>query len=617
MADISVLSPQIANMIAAGEVVERPSSVIKELIENSIDAGATEITVEIRESAVSYMRVTDNASGMDPQNAQTCFLRHATSKIRYENDLTGIRTLGFRGEALAAIAAVSHVELFTKIAGMQYGTHLVLEAGEILQNEETGCPDGTTIIIKDLFFNTPARMKFLKKDSTEASYIESAVQHVAMSRADISFKIIRDKKQVLNTQGNGSLLAAIYSVYGGDLTDKLCALSGTQREIQVAGFTSNLQYSRSNRAMQNFFVNGRYVQSKLLSAAVEQAYSGRLVHGKFPACFLDITISPSLVDVNVHPAKLEVKFAFERDVFSAVFQFITATLDSEVFGSSIEIKPQETAQPRGLFTYPEAESHVAGTLSSSTRTYAPQQTSFQAGGINLSGYDAYPKEMQNTWKAPAIEQSEVTPEPPQSADYIPSITKDEQKAAEDFTLIGEIFTTYILIQRADEFLLIDKHAAHERMLYNKLMLAQDGTSVQALLSPENIVITRREKDVILQNIDVLTQAGFELEDFGGNSLILRGVPMYVKLNSFTDIITDIAQKLMELKQSRSDALDTIFKSVACRAAVKAGNFTDRIEMKIFVETVLGDAGVRTCPHGRPVIVTLSKGDIEKMFKRIV
>ena len=319
MAKIAVLPPQVANMIAAGEVVERPASVVKELMENAIDAGARAVTVEIRNGGVTYLRVTDDGCGMEPEDARTAFLRHATSKIRGQADLDAIGTLGFRGEALAAIAAVSRVDLFTKTAHSPLGTHLVLEGGQVLEEEETGCPDGTTILIKDLFFNTPARMKFLKKDSTEASYVEASVEHVALAHPELAVKFIKDGKEGLYTPGDGSMFSVIYAIYGKDFTRELTALSGSQRDVQVGGYVTRPTYSRANRSMQNFFVNGRFIRSKLLSAAVEQAYHGRLTGGRYPACFLDLRVNTGAVDVNVHPAKLEVKFSHEREVFSAVY----------------------------------------------------------------------------------------------------------------------------------------------------------------------------------------------------------------------------------------------------------------------------------------------------------
>lgn len=649
MTEISVLSPQIANMIAAGEVVERPASVIKELIENSIDAGAKAVTVEIRDGGITYMRVSDNGRGMNEEDAKTCFLRHATSKIHEEDDLAGICTLGFRGEALAAIASVSHVELFTKQAKAQFGTHIVMEAGEILECEETGCPDGTTIIVKDLFFNTPARMKFLKKDNTEASYIEAAVEHIAIGHADIKIQLLRDGKAGISSPGDGNMRSAIYASYGANLEQSLLPLTGTQRDIEVAGFTTAPGFSRSNRAMQNFFVNGRYIQSKLLTAVMDQAYSGRLMHGKFAACFIKIRISPSLVDVNVHPTKLEVKFAREKEVFSAVYQFVSSALDGASQHEEYAAAPAAPATPR-MFTFAETTTtaqvaqekmrtmYQTKFQDSSNYQSTPQQsTSYPAYGIKLGAYQtkfdgADTKELAPQYAgectrelAPKIDDVSARNAEPcgvathaldacQIDAHAPNIAQEQPL---QFRLIGEVFSTYILIERDSEFLMIDKHAGHERILYNKLKDTTDGAAVQALLAPESIIVTRAEKVALLDNIEEIERAGFEIDDFGGNAILVRGTPMYVKSDSLTEITTDIAQKLMDLRASRTDALEVVLKSVACKAAVKAGYFTDEKEMHAFAAKVLGDPSVRNCPHGRPVIVHLTKTDIEKMFKRIV
>lgn len=343
MGKISVLAPQVANMIAAGEVVERPASVVKELLENALDAGADAVTVEIRQGGITYIRVTDNGGGMEPEDAPTAFLRHATSKIRGERDLESIHTLGFRGEALAAIASVSRVDLFTKTRSAPLGLHLALEGGEIIEQEETGCPDGTTIVIKDLFFNTPARMKFLKKDSTEASYVEQAAEQVALAHPGLTLKFIKDGKEGLYTPGDGNMMSVLYAIYGGSFTKELLTLHGGAREAEVMGFVTKPTFSRANRSMQQFFVNGRPVRSRLLGAAVEQAYQGHLTSGRFPACFLSLKVPAGAVDVNVHPAKLEVKFAREREVFSAIYQVVRSALEGD--GVLFQMPQEQEEEP--------------------------------------------------------------------------------------------------------------------------------------------------------------------------------------------------------------------------------------------------------------------------------
>lgn len=685
MAKIAVLSPQVANMIAAGEVVERPSSVIKELMENSIDAGARNLTVEIRGGGILYMRITDDGCGMEPEDAKTAFLRHATSKIKYENDLTAIHTLGFRGEALAAIAAVSKVDLFTKPAAAPLGTHLILESGEVISEEETGCPDGTTLVIKDLFYNTPARMKFLKKDQTEAAYIASAVEQVAMAHPEIAIRFIKDGKEQLYTSGNGNLLSVIYAIYGKEFSGQMVAFSGSQREVQVMGYLSAPGYSRGNRGMQVFMVNGRAIRSKLLTAAVEQAYSGYMMHGRFPACFLDLKINASAVDVNVHPAKMEVKFAHEKEVFSTVYQFVTSALEGQAAAAeaepAAESKPQAPAAESAyrpaaatgyrspLFTIPESERQSAAKLASDAKTLyqtkfepreasaftekeavvkpeeksfggAREETLLRIGGyrtgrqgisVEISPEEAEalegtaPAEEAKKQACPAEEQTAKQQEAP-AAVTVPVKTEEEFSAPKEengreespeFRLIGELFATYIVVQIGDEMVMIDKHAAHERMIYNKIVDQSGGEDAQTLLAPMPISVSRLEKAALMEQRQQLEKVGFEVEDFGDSSVLVRRVPMYVQEKDINYILTDIAQKMMDLRRARADALEEIIKSVSCKTAVKAGTFTDIDEMRNFTQKVLADPKVRSCPHGRPVLFSMSRQEIEKQFKRIV
>ncbi len=643
MAKISVLAPQVANMIAAGEVVERPASAVKELIENAVDAGADAVTVEIRQGGAAYIRVTDNGCGMDSEDAQAAFLRHATSKIRYEGDLNAIRTLGFRGEALAAIAAVSKIDLFTKPPAAPTGFHVAVEGGEIVEAEETGCPDGTTVVVKDLFYNTPARMKFRKKDSTEAAYVEAAAEGAALARPSLSVKLIKDGKEGLYTPGDGNMLSALYAVYGRDFTRQLAALSGSQRDVQAGGYISRPSFSRANRGMQSFFVNGRPVRSKLLTAAVDQAYQGRLTGGRFPACFLSLRVSPSAVDVNVHPAKLEVKFAREREVFSAVYQFITAALDSadplrpepeterRTVGPTQPEPPrrQEAAPKTGyrprLFTFPEGRPQGGEPLKSGGQI--PYQTKFQPAGPGR-GDSNQPLPPKETWTEstravqPAGGPTSLIPEaktPVEPQTQPDSVVLPEQpeprKETPEFRVIGEIFSTYILVQTQDSLVMIDKHAAHERMIYNRLRQDAGGGDGQTLLTPQRVSLSRREKEVLLENASLLLQAGFAIEDFGQGALMIRQTPMYLEGEDIGYVLSDIAGQLLEGKTPRAEAYEKILKSVACKAAVKAGGFTSPEEQENFVARLLADPQVRSCPHGRPTLFVLSQGEIEKQFKR--
>ena len=673
MGKISVLAPQVANMIAAGEVVERPASVVKELLENALDAGADAVTVEIRQGGVTYIRVTDNGGGMEPEDAVVAFLRHATSKIKGERDLESIHTLGFRGEALAAIASVSRVDLFTKTRSAPLGLHLALTGGEITEQEETGCPDGTTIVIKDLFFNTPARMKFLKKDSTEASYVEQAAEQVALAHPGLTLKFIKDGKEGLYTPGDGNMMSVLYAIYGGSFTKELLTLHGGAREVEVTGFVTKPTFSRANRSMQQFFVNGRPVRSKLLGAAVEQAYQGQLTSGRFPACFLSLKVPAGAVDVNVHPAKLEVKFAREREVFSAIYQVVRGALEGDgvlfQMPQEQEEEPPVPKQPyrpslKPLFQQPQEEKeqpqlrldHSHAPIRSS---YAPPVREYEREETG-SGRSFAPKGNQgekNSWKsrsftlnpeengarrllfqdgpdlvqgvaseAPAAEEK-TAKEPassPVREPVLPPVPPVEDKdprspleQANAIRVVGEVFSTYILVEGEGEMMLIDKHAAHERMIYNRLERTAEGTSPQVLLIPETVNLSRREKEALLGEKELLQKAGFEVEDFGDGAVILRQVPMYLEKEDAGFVLSDLAEKILSHRKDRTQLYEELLESIACKAAVKAGTFTDDKEREEFARKVIGDPAIRSCPHGRPVIVHLTRREIEKMFKRVL
>ncbi len=668
MGKISVLAPQVANMIAAGEVVERPASVVKELLENALDAGADAVTVEIRQGGVTYIRVTDNGGGMEPEDAVVAFLRHATSKIKGERDLESIHTLGFRGEALAAIASVSRVDLFTKTREAPLGLHLALTGGEITEQEETGCPDGTTIVIKDLFFNTPARMKFLKKDSTEASYVEQAAEQVALAHPGLTLKFIKDGKEGLYTPGDGNMMSVLYAIYGGSFTKELLTLHGGAREVEVTGFVTKPTFSRANRSMQQFFVNGRPVRSKLLGAAVEQAYQGHLTSGRFPACFLSLKVPAGAVDVNVHPAKLEVKFAREREVFSAIYQVVRSALEGDgvlfQMPQEQEEEPPVPKQPyrpslKPLFQQPQEEKeqpqlrldHSHATIRPS---YAPPAREYEREEKG-SGRSFAPKGNQgekNSWKsrsftldpeengarkilfrdgpdevrgvaaqgmkdAQAARSREAETVLPPALPVEPEKPLSYLEKANAIRVVGEVFSTYILVEGEGEMMLIDKHAAHERMIYNRLERTAEGTSPQVLLIPETVNLSRREKEALLGEKELLQKAGFEVEDFGDGAVILRQVPMYLEKEDAGFVLSDLAEKILSHRKDRTQLYEELLESIACKAAVKAGTFTDDKEREEFARKVIGDPAIRSCPHGRPVIVHLTKREIEKMFKRVL
>ncbi len=668
MGKISVLAPQVANMIAAGEVVERPASVVKELLENALDAGADAVTVEIRQGGITYIRVTDNGGGMEPEDAVVAFLRHATSKIKGERDLESIHTLGFRGEALAAIASVSRVDLFTKTRSAPLGLHLALEGGEITEQEETGCPDGTTIVIKDLFFNTPARMKFLKKDSTEASYVEQAAEQVALAHPGLTLKFIKDGKEGLYTPGDGNMMSVLYAIYGGSFTKELLTLHGGAREVEVTGFVTKPTFSRANRSMQQFFVNGRPVRSKLLGAAVEQAYQGHLTSGRFPACFLSLKVPAGAVDVNVHPAKLEVKFAREREVFSAIYQVVRSALEGDgvlfQMPQEQEEEPPVPKQPyrpslKPLFQQPQEEkeqpqlrldhSHAPIRPSyappareyereekGSGRSFAPKGNQGEKNSWKSRSFTLNPEEngarkilfrdgpdevrgvaAQGMKDAQAARSREAETVLPPALPVEPEKPLSYLEKANAIRVVGEVFSTYILVEGEGEMMLIDKHAAHERMIYNRLERTAEGTSPQVLLIPETVNLSRREKEALLGEKELLEKAGFEVEDFGDGAVILRQVPMYLEKEDAGFVLSDLAEKILSHRKDRTQLYEELLESIACKAAVKAGTFTGGKEREEFARKVIGDPAIRSCPHGRPVIVHLTKREIEKMFKRVL
>ena len=673
MAVIHELDSHMADLIAAGEVVERPSSVCKELVENAIDAGATQITVELERGGISYLRICDNGCGMAPEDAPIAFRRHATSKIRTKEDLSAIGTLGFRGEALAAICAVSRVDLFTKQHGCVEGVHVSLEGGTITANEPAGCPEGTTFVIRDLFYNTPARMKFLKKDFTEAGYILSVVEHAAESHPEIAFRCIRDGKDVFHSPGNGRLQNAVYSVFGKDLSKNLIEMpEHSLYDIRVWGYISRPHAPRANRTYQHFFVNGRFIKSKLIQAAMEEAYRNSIITGKFPYGCICMQLPLSLVDVNVHPAKTEVKFAQEKQVFSAVYAACKNALAGDDNIPEIEAK-EKTAAPapepepvvvsRSAITMTprvvEEERKPAASVSPST---APARESHTSSGqmkhpsayaaasadppislkrssflpfVDVDDADEQVLRMPHAGKAveniipmtpdrPAIRQ-ESREQPAQQtlpqAEAVP-IQPAEEQEAETLTpdlpkarVIGSCFDTYILAEDENGLVFIDKHAAHERILFNQLRKQAD-IPTQVLLQPVVVDLSGEEYAAILDGMEQIQALGFSMEAFGQHSIAVREIPAYIEAGNLTLIVSEMAEKLMHRRTPEPDCLDDLIHTVSCKAAIKGGWKTSMQEMQSLCERVLSDPEVTCCPHGRPVTVRLTKYELDKMFKRV-
>ena len=606
MGKINVLTSQVADMIAAGEVVQRPFSVVKELVENSIDAAATLITVEIKNGGATFIRVADNGSGLYKDDAKVAFSRHATSKIKAAQDLEKIHTLGFRGEALSSIAAVSKIELITKSNEEQSGTKVIIEAGNIIESNDIGCPNGTTIIVRNLFFNTPARMKFLKKDQTEAGYISEVMDGLILSHPEISMKLINNGNETIYSAGDNNLLGCVYAVYGKEYAKQMIAVSKNIEGIVVSGLTSNNTVSRANRSFQNFFVNGRLVKSRMLSAAIDEAYSEKLMKGRYPACVLSIEINPALVDVNVHPAKTEVKFADDKKIFSAVYW---AVKDAIYAGEAVFIVEEA---PKNPFKYSNNSSFGAAY---SQNTWNKAQN-FSTNKIEEK------RQVNNTFPQNNYDEK-ISIKETQNIDY--NIEKEPEEKAEQanidkkIRIIGQMFDTYIILEQGKNMLLIDQHAAHERLKYEKLRASYlDGKPyAQILLSPVIITFSKSEMQILLENIDYFQKIGFNLEEFGNNSIIIRQTPISKDVETLKSLIIELLDIIKGSKNVSLTEIETkMLFQIACKSAIKANKKLSQIEMEKLVYDIMEIDNINTCPHGRPILISFSEYFIEKQFGRV-
>lgn len=638
MANIRVLDKHVAELIAAGEVVERPASVIKELLENTIDAGARHVTVEIRDGGVTYMRITDDGCGITREDVPTAFLRHATSKVHEESDLNGIATLGFRGEALASVAAVAKVELTTCAAGEMVGTHYVIHGGEELLLEDAGCPEGSTFIVEDLFYNVPARMKFLKKDVSEGNAVAGVVERLALSHPEIAFRFIRSGRTELQTSGDGDLRACIHAVFGKSFAAGLLPVSYTMGGIAVSGFICRPDACRQNRSMQHFFINGRYVKTQTAMVAMERAYKGVMMVGKFPTCVLCLTMPPETVDANVHPAKIEVRFINEKPVFDAVYYAVKSAIEQgdDIHRVLLREETTQLAAPASRISAPVVAPHPAPSPAAVAVAAPPRPTvrvpsapSFLDMQVDedrpreLSVADDTDKGITFTVEEPPVEVSATVPVVSQSAEVPPPVSVDTpqpvqmtlEKPQRSVRLIGEFLRTYILAECDGGLYIIDKHAAHERILYNQLC-ENARSDAQMLLSPVTVTVSREEHTALIENLDVLQQAGIEAEDFGGSTLLVRSFPMILSGTDIAATVQEIAAGLTDgSRQIVSAKLDWIYHSSACRAATKAGDHSRPEELQALAERVLTDDRIRYCPHGRPVCMEMTKQDLEKQFGR--
>lgn len=618
MPEIRVLPKEISELIAAGEVVERPASVIKELVENSIDAGADNITVEIQHGGITYMRITDNGCGIARNDVPTAFLRHATSKIKSSGDLNAIGTLGFRGEALAAVSSVAKVEMFTKPRENDLGTHYEIDGGQEKLCEEAGCPDGTTIVIRDIFYNTPARMKFLKKDVSEANAAAAVVERIALSHPEIAFKLIRDGKQSLMTPGDGKINTTVYSVLGREFAGTLMEVDGGLDGIGVKGLTCKPVSCRPTRNYQFVFLNGRLVRSGTVTAAVEQAYKNSAMIGKFPGFVLYLSVPLDTVDVNVHPAKTEVRFSDEHRIFDAVYSSVKSALSKGDTRPEVKLKEpvfnpfermstaQYRQQPISKPTVAEEIYKVKPSLHNTTETVTFRDANYNHDKTEKTVY--VPEKVINP---PAAE-----PEKPIIPERVAvDITREAEDEKPPVTLIGEAFLTYIIVQMGESVFMIDKHAAHERILFNKLKKEQK-TEMQALLTAVTVSLTREEYNAVISNTEKLSKAGFEVEDFGNSSVRVSAVPAALTKEDIPSVISELAGDLLKGKAPDAERLDDMYHTVACKAAIKAGSRTSPLEMQKLAERVLYSDDIMYCPHGRPVAFEIKRRELEKQFGRI-
>lgn len=671
MGKINVLDKSIAELIAAGEVVERPASVVKELTENSIDAEATSITVEIKNGGIKYIRITDNGMGITKEDVPRAFLRHATSKVVKADDLDNISTLGFRGEALASVCAVSKVQLLTKSISEDIGTLYEIAEGNPVLYEDAGCPQGTTIIVRDLFCNVPARMKFLKTDVAEGNAVANVIDKIALSHSEISFIFIRDGKTVLRTSGDNNLKSTIYSVYGKEFTSKLISVDYKLNGVEVNGYVTKPEFGRPNRNMQNFFINGRFVKSMTASKAIEEAFKGSIMVGKIPSCVLNIKIPFESIDVNVHPAKTEVRFVNERPIFDAVYHGVKSSLLKGDTAKEISLKPNDIVQHKqsnafsfekspyavkqekpkqlnfsdiGTFVQQKNKEEIAEKIdySNEPEIFIPSSKVFEKSEIksknplNTEISKIIKKEIINN-PVGIVQNEKLNKDNPNELKINKKDTKAEKNCGiikeqtpkkietenvfndeNELKYLGEAFATYIIIQKGkDRIMFIDKHAAHERIIYEKLLKEKGKGFMQMLLAPVVVNLPKNEYNAIIENIEKLEEYNFDVDDFGNGKIAVRGIPQYIEHYCVEDIIIEIADNLIKKKINiNTEQMDWIFHSVSCRSAIKAGNINYENELMEIAKIVNSDEKIRYCPHGRPVSFVLTKKELEKQFGRV-
>jgi DNA mismatch repair protein MutL len=634
MGKIVILDENTANQIAAGEVIERPASVVKEMVENSIDAGATQITVEIRSGGISYIRVTDNGSGIEGDDLEFAFERHATSKIRRIEDLDSLATMGFRGEALASVASVSHLEATSKTKEASVGNTLKIEGGCVVSIAQAGCPDGTTFIVRNLFYNTPARYKFLKKDSTEAGYVSDVIERLALANPGISFKFIQNGQTLLHTPGNHDLLSTIYSIFGKEIANSLIPVDYKADSFSLSGFIGKPEIARGNRNSQYIYLNGRYIKNRILSKALEDSYKTRLMQNKFPFCVLMIITSPLNYDVNVHPQKLEVRFANENAVYSLVYHGCESALLGQSMIRSFEPgvkeeKPEISQAPKHEDIKPSPEIKTVRTV------YVPeprQESLFEEKRPAVEP----PKFIEKTTKPFFIEKAETK-------DTVKELIKEDEKISEpaepfrdsassesevsenrvdellEATIVGQAFDTYILLQRGDNLYIIDQHAAHERIRFETLKerFNKEESFSQTLLEPYIIKLSSSEFEFVMSKLAEFQKIGFDIEAFGVNTVIIRSVPDFYDTSFSAQDFIEILDRWSQTGAKQTGISDEALFMISCKGALKANRSMSKEEIRGLVESLAAMENPYTCVHGRPIILTLDKKEFEKRFKRIV
>ena len=687
MAKINLLKKEISELIAAGEVIDRPASVVKELLENAIDSGADIITLEIKNGGRTYIRITDNGCGISKNELSTAFLRHATSKISEKSDLDSIMTLGFRGEALASVAAVAKVDVISKIPEEQFGAHYRIEGSQEIILEDSGCQNGTTIIVRDIFYNVPARLKFLKKDVTEGNSVAAIVNKIAISHPEISFKFIRDNKTELLTAGDGKLYSAVYAVFGRDFAKTLIPVDYSCEGISVKGYISKPLESKAKRSFQNFFINKRYIKSVTCMVALEEAYKNQIMTGKFPACVLSLEIPPNLIDVNVHPTKIEVRFSDEKTIYNSVYFAVKNALLQNDGATELKIEKTKYFSERELFKVAEQEkgTQLKFDFSSESRNEVRQEKPFDkkdtvAESVNdsqnkqqtaVEDFNSFvsglplPEEPTVSQKAKNYIENDVNPLddeqvedaekviPPKEAPvpvmdlkvksqkeietaeiaeeieqykYISAnsfVKKEVEKKAEEKEvakprLVGEVFRTYIIVEYDGEMYLVDKHAAHERYIFEKIKKREKKLAVQMFIEPVIVMLSFEEYDALVANLDTVNELGFAVEDDVAPGVSVKGIPSVIEGTNPNDIIPELAENFINYKNDpQVELIDELFHSIACKSAIKANDYNETEELQKLVDMIFFDENIKYCPHGRPVMIKLTKRDIEKQFRRVL